>query len=77
MSKTPMQRAIEKRIKEEQKAAKQAQLRDRAKSIIAGAEIVSGFRVMDREAEDIMEMIKITSILPLIICRNIYKGHFF
>ncbi len=57
MSKTPMQRTIEKQIKEEQKAAKQAQLRDRAKSIIAGTEIVSGFRVMDREAEDMLQAI--------------------
>lgn len=57
MSKTPVQRAIEKQIKEEQKAAKQAQLRDRAKSIIAGTEIVSGFRVMDRESEDMLQAI--------------------
>lgn len=43
--------------KEEQKAARAAQLRDRASAIVAGAEFVSGFRVMDRESENMLQAI--------------------
>ena len=50
MSKSPLERAMEKQRKEEQKAARQARIRDRASAIVLGAEVVGGFRVMDREA---------------------------
>lgn len=57
MSKSPLERAMEKQRKEEQKAARAAQLRDRASAIVAGAEFVSGFRVMDRESENMLQAI--------------------
>lgn len=57
MSKSPLEKAMEKQRKEEQKAAHEAQLRDRASAIIAGAEFVSGFRVMDRESESMLQAI--------------------
>lgn len=38
MSKSPLERAMEKQRKEEQEAARAAQLRDRASAIVAGAE---------------------------------------
>lgn len=57
MSKSPLERALEKQRREEQKAARAAQLRDRASAIIAGAEFVNGFRVMDRESEDMLQAI--------------------
>lgn len=57
MSKSPLERAMEKQRKEEQKAARQAQIRDRASAIVLGAEVVGGFRVMDREAETTLQCI--------------------
>lgn len=57
MSKSPLERAIEKQRKEDQKAARQAQLRDRASAIVFGAEIIDGFRVMDKESEITLQTI--------------------
>ncbi len=57
MAKSPLEKAIEKQRKEAQKAAQEAQLRDRASEIIKGSEIVSGFRVMDRESENMLQAI--------------------
>ena len=57
MSKSPLERAMEKQRKEEQKAARQARIRDRASAIVLGAEVVGGFRVMDREAETTLQCI--------------------
>lgn len=57
MGKSPLEKAIEKQRKEEQKAAQQAQLRDRASAIISGAEFIDGFRVMDRESEVMLQAV--------------------
>ena len=57
MAKSPLEKAIEKQRKEAEKAARQAQLRERANAIVSGAEIVSGFRIMDREAENMLSAI--------------------
>lgn len=57
MSKSPLEKAIERQRKEEQKAIRQAQLRDRASAIISGAEIIDGFRVMDRESETMLQAV--------------------
>lgn len=57
MSKSPLERAMEKQRKEEQRAARQAQIRDRASAIVLGAEVVGAFRVMDREAETTLQCI--------------------
>lgn len=57
MSKSAFEKAIEKQRKEEQKAARQAQLRDRASAIISGTEIINGFRIMDRESETMLQAV--------------------
>lgn len=57
MSKSLLERAMEKQRKEEQRAARQAQIRDRASAIVLGAEVVGAFRVMDREAETTLQCI--------------------
>lgn len=57
MSKSPLEKAIERQRREEQRATRQAQLRDRASAIILGAEIIEGFRVMDRESETMLQAV--------------------
>lgn len=57
MAKSSLEKAIEKQRKEAEKSARQAQLRERANAIVSGTEIVSGFRVMDREAENMLSAI--------------------
>ena len=57
MAKSSLEKAIEKQRKEAEKSARQAQLRERANAIVSGAEIVSGFRIMDREAENMLSAI--------------------
>lgn len=57
MSKSPLERAMEKQRRDEQKAARQAQIRDRASAIVSGAKVIGGFRVMDREAETTLQCI--------------------
>lgn len=57
MAKSSLEKAIEKQRKEAEKSARQAQLRERANAIVSGAESVSGFRVMDREAENMLSAI--------------------
>lgn len=54
MAKSSLEKAIEKQRKETEKSARQAQLRERANAIVSGAETVSGFRIMDREAENML-----------------------
>ena len=45
------------REKKNRKPLVQHSLRDRASAIVAGAEFVSGFRVMDRESENMLQAI--------------------
>ncbi len=51
MAKSAVEKAIEKQRKESQKAAREAKLRDRAAACVQGAKYISGFRIMDKEAE--------------------------
>lgn len=57
MAKSAMEKAIEKQIKESQKAAREAKLRERAASCIQGAQYINGFRIMDKEAEAMLSSI--------------------
>ena len=57
MAKTDLQRALEKQQKEQQKHAREAQIRERASAIVAGAKHVGSFRVMDKESEALLEEI--------------------
>ena len=57
MAKDPYTKAIEKQMKEQKKAAEAAARRERAKSIIDGQPIIAGFRVMDKDSEELLEII--------------------
>ena len=57
MAKTDLQRALEKQQKEQQKHAREAQIRERASAIVAAAKHVGSFRVMDKESEALLEEI--------------------
>ncbi|MBQ3427920.1 MAG: toll/interleukin-1 receptor domain-containing protein [Clostridia bacterium] len=57
MAKTPIEKAIEKQTKENQKAAREAKLRERAAACIQGASYINGFRVMDKEAEMLLSSV--------------------
>lgn len=52
-----MEKALDKQRKEEQKAARQAQIRARASAVVSGAEIIDGFRIMDEESEAMLHYI--------------------
>ena len=47
MAKTELQRILEKQQKEQQKYAREAQNRERAAAVVAGAKQLGTFRVMD------------------------------
>lgn len=55
MTKTKLERAIERRMREDEKARRANQLRGRAKAVVDGAQRVSGFRIMDAESESVLE----------------------
>lgn len=57
MAKSAMEKAIEKQIKESQKAAREAKLRERASVCIQSAKYINGFRIMDKEAETTLSSI--------------------
>lgn len=57
MAKSQLEKAIEKQRKEAQKIAQIEQRRQRASAIVLGAEIVDGFRVMDKDAECVLQAI--------------------
>ena len=57
MAKTELQRILEKQQKEQQKYAREAQNRERAAAVVAGAKQIGTFRVMDKESEILLEEI--------------------
>lgn len=57
MAKSSYEKAIEKQMKEAKKQADAAERRERAKSIIDGQPIKNGFRFMDGNAEQLMQII--------------------
>ena len=57
MAKDPYIKAIEKQIKEQKKEAEAAARRERAKSIIDGQPILAGFRIMDKDSEELLSII--------------------
>lgn len=57
MAKTELQRILEKQQKEQQKYAREAQNRERAAAVVAGAKRLGTFRVMDKESEMLLKEI--------------------
>lgn len=57
MAKDPYTKALEKQMKEQKKAAEAAARRERAKSIIDGQPIIAGFRIMDKDSEELLQII--------------------
>lgn len=57
MAKTELQRILEKQQKEQQKYAREAQNRERAAAVVAGAKQLGTFRVMDKESEVLLKEI--------------------
>ena len=57
MAKSAFEKAIDKQTKEVQKAARQAQIRDRASAIVESQPLVSGFQVMDKNSEVTLQVI--------------------
>ncbi len=57
MAKSENEKAIEKRTKAIEKAAREAQRRETAQAIVDGATYVNGFRVMDEESEVLLQEI--------------------
>lgn len=57
MAKDPFTKALEKQMKEQKKAAEAAARRERAKSIIDGQPIIAGFRIMDKDSEELLQII--------------------
>lgn len=57
MAKDPYTKALEKQMKEQKKAAEAAAQRERAKSIIDGQPIIAGFRIMDKDSEELLQII--------------------
>ena len=54
-AKSPEVKATEKKIKEDQKIAREAARRERATQIIAGARYIGDFRVLDPDAETVLK----------------------
>ena len=52
MAKTQLEKALEKQAKETQKAAREARIRERASAIVTSQRVVSGFQIMDNDAEE-------------------------
>lgn len=57
MAKDPYTKALEKQMKEQKKEAEAAARRERAKSIIEGQPFIAGFRIMDKDAEELLQII--------------------
>lgn len=57
MAKTTLEKAVDRQRREEQRAARQAQIRSRASAIVSGAAVVDGFRIMDKESETMLNYI--------------------
>lgn len=57
MAKTSYEKALEKQQKEQKKIAREAQIRERASAIVAGAKYIGTFREMDRESEQLLKEI--------------------
>lgn len=57
MSKDSYTKAIEKQIKEQKKQAEAAERRERAKSVIEGQPIICGFRIMDKDSEELLKIL--------------------
>lgn len=57
MAKDEYTKALEKQMKEQKKQAEAAERRERAKSVIAGQPIIAGFRVMDKDSEELLAII--------------------
>ena len=56
-AKSSEQKMIEKQIKVQDKAAREAKLRDRASGLVGAAHMVDGFRIMDSESEALLNEI--------------------
>ena len=57
MAKTAFEKAVEKQTKEAQKAAREAKIRERASAIVNAQPLVSGFQIMDQDAEVVLKAI--------------------
>lgn len=57
MAKSAFEKAIEKQTKEAQKAAREAKIRERAAAIVSAQPLVSGFQIMDQDAEAVLKAI--------------------
>lgn len=56
-AKSAEQKIIEKQMKAQEKAAREAKLRERASGLVGAAHMVEGFRVMDPESEALLDEI--------------------
>ena len=55
----------QKRARDDARIAQEEAIRQRAATIISGSECVSGMRIMDKTAEDVLEcLLRISSISP-------------
>jgi hypothetical protein len=57
MAKDEYTKTLEKQMKEQKKQAEATERRDRAKSIIDGQPTVAGFRIMDKDSEELLSII--------------------
>lgn len=57
MSKSPVEKAIDKYSKESERAQNEAKVREYASHIVSGQESISGFRVMDADSETLLKEI--------------------
>lgn len=57
MAKSALEKTIEKQTKATEKAAREARLRERATAIVSAQPIISGFQIMDKDAEDTLKTI--------------------
>ena len=55
-TRSPEAKAIEKKMKEDAKIAREAARRERASQVVAGASYINGFRVMDSDAEILLQI---------------------
>lgn len=57
MAKDQYTKAIEKQMKEQKKQAEEAAIRERAMSVVNGQAIIDGFRIMDKNSEELLSII--------------------
>ena len=57
MTKSIIEKEMEKQTKEAKKAAQQAQIRERASAIVSSQQFISGFQVMDQDSEKTLHAI--------------------